>query len=315
MKENSCKGLETMPEDLLTAQEAADYLKLKKATVYEMVKRGELPSVKVGKRLRISRAALEALAGTARSEAGRMDRPERGRSRSSIVLCGQDPSLDLIANAVTAQPGNGSVVLRSYAGSYNSLNMLYQGRVDIATAHLWDEESRSYNLPYLRKLLPGLEIQAVRLFGRTMGMYVQAGNPKGITGLDDLRRRDIRLVNRERGSGTRVFLDEKRKALGISVRHLSGYGREETTHMTVAGAVARGEGDLGFGAEAAARQVQGVAFLPLQLEWYDMVLLRERREERPFQAVMDYVCSQAFQRELDQTGAYDLSQTGRVFEL
>lgn len=302
-----------MPEDLLTAQEAADYLKLKKATVYEMVKRGDLPSVKVGKQLRISRSALEALAGTAHRE--ERDRPERDRPRSSIVLCGQDASLDLIANAVSAQPGNGSVVLRSYAGSYNSLNMLYQGRVDIATAHLWDEESQSYNLPYLRKLLPGLEVQAVRLFGRTMGMYIQAGNPKGITGLDDLRRRDLRLVNRERGSGTRVFLDEKRKALGIPSRQISGYQREQTTHMTVAGAVARGEGDLGFGAEAAARQIPGVDFLPLQREWYDMVFLRERREERPFQAVMDYVGGPGFLRDLDQTGTYDLSQTGRVFEL
>ena len=30
---------------------------------------------------------------------------------------------------------------------------------------------------------------------------------------------------------------------------------------------------------------------------------------------MDYVCAQAFRRELEQTGTYDLSQTGRVFEL
>ena len=146
-------------------------------------------------------------------------------------------------------------------------------------------------------------------------MYIQAGNPKGITGLDDLRRRDLRLVNRERGSGTRVFLDEKRKALGIPSRQISGYQREQTTHMTVAGAVARGEGDLGFGAEAAARQIPGVDFLPLQREWYDMVFLRERREERPFQAVMDYVGGPGFLRDLDQTGTYDLSQTGRVFEL
>lgn len=304
-----------MAEDLLTAQEAADYLKLKKATVYEMVKRGELPSVRLGKQLRISRAALEALAGTGGRTERRQEKPELDRPRNSVVLCGQDGSLDLIANAVTAQQGNSSVVLRSHAGSYNSLNMLYQGKVDLATAHLWDEESQSYNLPYIKKLLPGLEVQVIRLFGRRMGLYVRKGNPKGISGLEDLRRREIRLVNREKGSGTRIFLDEKRKALSIPRTQIPGYDDEQNTHLSVAGAVARGDGDLGLGAEAAARQVMGVDFLPLQQEWYDLVFLRERAAEKPFRAIVDYVCSPEFRLDLSQTGEYDLSQTGRMFEL
>lgn len=304
-----------MAEDLLTAQEAADYLKLKKATVYEMIKRGELPSVKLGKQLRISRTVLEALAGTAQKREERQAKPELDRPRNSVVLCGQDGSLDLIANAVTAQAGNSSVVLRSHAGSYNSLNMLYQGKVDLATAHLWDEESQSYNLPYIKKLLPGLEVRVIRLFGRQMGLYVPNGNPKEITGLDALRRRDVRLVNREKGSGTRIFLDEKRKALGIPRSQVLGYDYEQTTHLSVAGAVARGEGDLGLGAEAAARQIMGVDFLPLQREWYDLVFLRDREGEKPFRAIADYVCSPDFRLDLSQTGEYDLSQTGRVFEL
>ena len=295
-----------MGEDLLTAQEAADYLKLKKATVYEMVKRGELASVKVGKQLRFSRRALEALTGP------RPEKPPLGRSRREVVLCGQDSSLDMIANTVTARQGNASVVLRSYAGSYNSLNMLYQGKVDLATAHLWDEATGSYNLPYISKLLPGLEVVVVRLFGRTMGMYVQKGNPLGIQSLEDLRRPEVRLVNREKGSGTRIFLDEKRKALGIPRTAISGYDQEQNTHLTVAGAVARGDGDLGLGAEAAARQIPGVDFLPLQREWYDLVFLREREAEPPFRAILDYVCSPAFPRDLAQTGEYDLSRTGEI---
>lgn len=302
-----------MADELLTAQEAADYLKVKKATVYELVKRGDLPSAKVGKQLRIPRAALERMAGRGgRSPARDGRREER---RDSVVLCGQDASLDIIANCVTARQGNRAVVLRSYAGSYNSLNMLYQGKVDIATAHLWDEESGSYNLPYVKRLLPGLEVLVVRLFGRTMGLYVRKGNPRGISGLADLAREDVTLVNREKGSGTRIFLDEKRKALGISRGSIRGYDREQTTHLTVASAVARGEGDLGLGTEAAARQVPGIDFLPLQREWYDMVLLADSREEPAFRAVLDYVASERFRLDLSQTGEYDLSQTGREFRL
>ena len=138
-----------MTSELLTAQEAADFLKLKKSTVYEMIKRGDLPSAKIGKQLRIARSDLEALApggAPARAEesAPRPERPPEG-GPNRVVLCGQDGSLDLIANYVTASPGNGAVVLRSHAGSYNSLTMLYHGKVDIATAHLWDEKTQSYN--------------------------------------------------------------------------------------------------------------------------------------------------------------------------
>ena len=155
-----------MSDDLFTAQEAADFLKVKKTTVYELVKRGDLPSTKIGKQLRIPRAALEGMTGAAHSQPSAKP-PLREGGRAGVILCGQDSSLDLIANQVTASAGNGAVVLRSHAGSYNSLTMLYHGKVDLATAHLWDEKSGTYNLPYIEKLLPGIEVTVVRLFGRT----------------------------------------------------------------------------------------------------------------------------------------------------
>lgn len=303
-----------MADDLFTAQEAADYLKVKKTTVYELVKRGDLPSTKIGKQLRIPRAALEGMMGAPHSQPP-VKPPLREGGRAGVILCGQDGSLDMIANFVTASAGNGAVVLRSHAGSYNSLTMLYHGKVDMATAHLWDEKTQSYNLPYIEKLLPGLEVTAVRLFGRTTGIYVPAGNPKGVEGISALGRGDLLLVNRERGSGVRVLIDEKRKAMGLSPRQIRGYDEERTSHVTVAAAVAAGLADYGFGAEAAARQVEGVDFLPLQQEWYDLVLPSARREEPAFRAVLDYVVSSRFRRDLEQTGRYDLSQTGRIFEL
>ena len=304
-----------MPDDLLTAQEAADYLKLKKTTVYELVKRGDIPSTKIGKQLRIPRAALEGMTGAPRPAEPPKKPLLRESGRPGAILCGQDSSLDMIADFVTSSVGNGAVVLRSHAGSYNSLTMLYHGKVDMATAHLWDEATGTYNLPYISKLLPGMEVTAVRLFGRTTGIYVPTGNPKGIEGVSALARPELRIINREKGSGVRVLVDEKRKAMGLSPRQIRGYDEERTSHMTVAAAVASGEADYGFGAEAASRMVDGVDFLPLQLEWYDLVLPTARREEPAFRAVLDYVTSQRFRRDLEQTGRYDLSQTGTVFEL
>ena len=305
-----------MSNDLMTAQEVADYLKLKKATVYEMVKRGDLPSTKIGKQLRIARADVEQLAAPshAASHATEADPAAIGSKHRSVVLCGQDVSLDLIANHISSLP-NVPNVLRSYAGSYNSLNRLYHGRAAIATAHLWDEESGQYNLPYLSKLLPGMDVMAVRLFGRTIGIYVRRGNPKGIASIADLARPDVTICNRETGSGTRILLDSKLKALGIPKSAIAGYGTEQTSHLTVAGAISRCEADAGLGIEAAARQVRDVDFLPLQLEWYDMIFAADLRDRPPYSTIVEFVSSPAFRRELELLGNYDFSQTGRQFLL
>lgn len=303
-----------MAEDLLTAQEAADFLRVKKSTLYEMVKRGQIPSAKIGKQLRIARADLEAFFRTpAPAEASAAAQtPQPMAKAGTLVLCGQDSCLDIIANSVSALPG-AVPVLRSHSGSYNSLYMLYQGKVDIATAHLWDGETDSYNLPYLPKLLPGVQTIAIRLFGRMEGIYVRRGNPKKIKGLEDLRRTDVTMVNREKGSGVRILLDQKLKAMGIDHTAVRGYDREHNNHLSVAGAVARGEADMGVGAETAARQVPDVEFIPVQKEWYDMVFPAYREREATFRLLIEYVTSPAFREELAQFGSYDLSQTGKLF--
>ena len=301
-------------QNLLTAQEAADLLKVKKATVYEMVKRGEIPAVKIGKQVRIAQEALEQ---KLRPGAGRQEVPQPQQEASGgngIVLCGQDSCLNIIANHMSALPG-AMPMLRSYAGSYNSLHLLYQGKVDIATSHLWDEESGSYNSPFITRLVPGIPVTVVRLLGRNMGIYVKAGNPKGITGVESLGSGKISMVNREKGSGTRILLDEKLKVQKIDRNRIPGYEREYNNHLSIAGAVARGIADFGMGAETAARQVDGVEFLPLQKEWYDLVFPAEREGEPTFRLLMDYLTGGGFREEVAATGNYDLSQTGQVFRL
>ena len=298
-----------MSQDLLTAREAAELLKVKKATVYEMIKRGEIPAVKIGKQLRIDQKDLNKLLQPAAGEES-----EEEPVRSGIVLCGQDNCLNIIASHISALPG-AVPVLRSYAGSYNSLHQLYQGTADIATAHLWDEETGTYNFPFITRLLPGIPVVVIRLLGRTMGIYTAAGNPRHIEGIGSLASGSITMVNREKGSGTRILLDEKLKALGIDTRTLPGYSREYSDHLSIAGAVARGEADFGMGAEAAARQVDGVDFLPIQMEWYDLVFPRARQEEPTFRMLTEYLTGPEFRREIAATGPYDMSRTGQIFYL
>lgn len=111
-----------------------------------------------------------------------------------------------------------------------------------------------------------------------------------------------------------MLLDEKLKAMHFSGRNMVGYDNEQTSHLGVASAVARGDGDFGLGIERITTQVGNMEFIPLQKEWYDMVFLAEQIEEAPFSTILDYISSSKFMREISQIGDYDFSQTGRILK-
>lgn len=308
----------------LTPQEVADILKIAKNTVYELIKRGELNSYRVGKKVRVDEKDVEEyknrtksikvnkqagiLQGTA--EAGFLFNDGLPRI-NSFVICGQDVMLDILSRHLQMHP-NGVQALRSYIGSYNGLYALYQGSVQIATAHLWDGDTGEYNVPYVRRMLPGVPAVIVHLACRLQGFYVPKGNPKGIKGWDDLKRKDITVINREKGSGTRVLLDEHLRRLGIPAHSIKGYERESTSHLAIASAIARGGADIGIGNEKSGLQVKGVDFIPLQTERYEMVIKKEDVDKTPFRVVMEILRSAEYRMELEGIGGYDLTDLGKI---
>jgi putative molybdopterin biosynthesis protein len=305
----------------LTPQEVADALRIAKNTVYELVKRGELPAYKVGNKFRFNPRDVEAYKNggqprdpTTKAPAHRSvaaPASPAAREPQGFVLAGQDVLLDMLAQRLEAHP-QGTRVFRSYLGSYNGLHALYQGEVQAATAHLWDGRTNQYNLPFLPYVLPGMPVVVVHLAVRTVGFYVARGNPHGLAGWTDLGRADLTLVNRERGSGMRVLVDEKLRLQETPANRVPGYGSVFTTHLAAAAAVSRGEGDYALGSEKAARQVNGIEFLPLQQERYELVFPAEDKDQPVFRALVEVVQSPAFRRELDALGGYGTGETGRV---
>jgi putative molybdopterin biosynthesis protein len=335
-----------MEPPLLTAEDVARQLRIKKYTVYELIKRGELPSSRVGKQVRVSQEDIDRYLragrtgpfqetndspGTRSGEGGKRGAAEGGVPRNAaypgpaafragyepaeapIILSGQDVCLDLLVNRLSVL-GLGPV-FRSYSGCYNSLIALYHGKVTLAAAHLWDGETDTYNYPFIRRLLPGLPVGVFRLAGRRQGFYVKKGNPLNIRDWKDLARPDITMINRERGCGTRILLDQKLALFGIRAETIRGYGRESTSHMVCAGAVAKGGADLGCGCERGAEHIAGAEFIPLQLEWYDLVFCLRDRDTPAVKALSAYISAPEFTQDLELMGGYDLSQTGVYAEL
>lgn len=226
-----------MVERYLTPQEVADLLKIKKNTVYDMIKKGSLRAVKVGKQFRVAEGNVRAVLGQCAPAARAGYQPPTGGER--FVVCGQDTLLDLLCDSANTALGE-PFFFRSHMGSYNGLHAMYQGQADAATAHLWDMETDTYNLPFIPKLLPGERVAVFHLVGRTVGIYVAAGNPKGIVQIEDFARPGVTMVSREKGSGIRVLADSLFARAGIAPRAVHGYETVAGSHLAAAACVAGG---------------------------------------------------------------------------
>ncbi|AJA47503.1 hypothetical protein CPAST_c14240 [Clostridium pasteurianum DSM 525 = ATCC 6013] len=321
-----------LQDTALTPQEVADILKIAKNTVYELIKRGELNGYKVGKKLRIDFKDVEAYKN--RSKNPQLTQSNNINDNFSdnnnplsfetlspplyeptsvrdFVICGQDVLLDILSRYLEYNL-HGSRILRSYTGCYNSLFALYLGKIQVSTVHLWDGDSGEYNIPFVRRMLPGIPTIIVHLACRMQGFYVAKGNPKDIKSWEDLKRSDISIINRERGCGTRILLDEHIRLLGIDPYSIDGYSRECFSHLAVASTVARGGADLAIGSEKMGLQVKNIDFIPLQKERYELVIKKEDMNKPFFKVLMDIINSNNFKMELEGLGGYDLSETGKI---
>ncbi len=197
----------------------------------------------------------------------------------------------------------------SFVGSLAGLMALESREADIAGAHLLDAETGEFNVPFVRRLMPHEKVVLINLVQRVQGLMLPHGNPKGITGIADLKSPDITFVNRQKGSGTRMLLDSQLIALDIAPGEVKGYDREEKTHVAVANAVAQGQADVGLGAQSAAIAAS-LDFIPLVKERYDLIALEETLARPPFRRVLDVVRESGFQKMVGSLAGYDLSDTG-----
>ncbi|MFF2447303.1 substrate-binding domain-containing protein [Neobacillus sp. NPDC058068] len=299
-----------------TIEEVSQLLKVSKLTIYDLIKKGELPVFRVGRQMRMDAADLDQYIKNQKSPqetvaAIPMADSHRSETKAShnIVISGQDIVLDILGKHIEKSSPYKS--LRSYSGSLNSLISLYNGDCDIVSLHMFDGDTGEYNLPYVKRILTGNRYILLNLVSRKAGLYVKKGNPLNITSWPDLSQPHITMINREKGSGARILLDEQLRIHQISSKAITGYEHEETNHLSVASAVATGKADVGVGIEKAAKMV-GVDFVPLITEQYDLVMLKTPENEALIRIVKEILSSSLFQTEISSLGDYDQAQTGSV---
>jgi putative molybdopterin biosynthesis protein len=196
-------------------------------------------------------------------------------------------------------------------GSLGGLLALQRGETHIAGTHLLDPDSGIYNIPDIKRAIPRVPVVLVHLAQRQQGILVARGNPKAIRSLQDLARNEIRFVNRQPGSGTRVLLDYELKKLRIDGAAIAGYNREEFTHMAVGVAVASGLADAGLGVRAAA-QALALDFIPIASEQYDLLFERRYFESACGAELLATIRSAPFHAAVSALGGYDTVKAGTV---
>ena len=237
-------------------------------------------------------------------------RPLESVEDTVVAIGSHDMTLDLLASHVRrARPE--LTLASSNVGSLGGLLALARGEAHLAGSHLLDEETGEYNLSFIQRFLKGKSIVVVNLVKRIQGLILPSGNPKGIEALNDLTRSDLTFINRQRGSGTRLLLDFKLNGLDIDAEEISGYDREEFTHLAVAAAIAGGRADVGLGILSAA-DVMGLNFIPVMSEQYDLVIPHEHYETEQVRFVLSIIRGETFRAEVDALGGYDTSAMGQV---
>ena len=239
--------------------------------------------------------------------------------RTLVAAGSHDLILDVIADMMSF---SGRACLASaHTGSLAGLASLKRGECHIAPVHLLDEETGAYNVSWIKNFFNETQINSdshesennvclIKGVGRVQGLIIQKNNPLGIKSLADICH--CHFINRQRGAGTRIFLDHLLKKENIDSNNIEGYKREAATHMAVAAAVHGGSADAGMGIAAAAKALD-LDFIPLGQEEYDFAVFSDYLKLNEMKIFIEILKSDEFHKKLAGfTDAYTWDRAGEI---
>ncbi|MPZ14393.1 MAG: helix-turn-helix domain-containing protein [Chloroflexi bacterium] len=263
-----------------------------------------------GRELQLGFVGADALLGDVTSPDDLLCLTSPERVERTAVLLGCDPGLGILGARLGLRSPDVRVLWLS-ASSQAALGAVASGNAHVAGIHLPDPRSGTYNLLFGRQALArtgGLVVEFARW---EQGFVVSPGNPKSITRVDDLVRTDVRMVNREPGSGSRAFLDALLTHGGLPTELIAGYQRTVTSHVAAAAAVAGGGGDVAVALRATALAL-GLEFVPLGEVRFDFIIPRAHVDHPAVAGLLELLNSGALRAELGALPGYDATRTGSV---
>lgn len=223
-----------------------------------------------------------------------------------VVIGSNDMVIDVI-NDLLAKKGKKTRLLSSHVGSLSGLKALKDNDCHIAPSHLLDKDG-TYNNDYIDMFFDKDEVCKINVVGRRQGIYIPKGS-KEIKTLDDLSGKT--MVNRQKGSGTRVLFDYLLDKNNINPYDIKDYDNEVNTHIQAALKVKNKECDFSIGVESQAIKM-GIDFIYLKDEEYQFIVRKESLELGMVKEVIEILKSPEFKKKMDQVGGYNTSHSGEI---
>jgi putative molybdopterin biosynthesis protein len=301
----------TMSEEMMNTKEVSAYLGINEKQVYALIKAGRIPGTRLTGKWVFPRKLIDEWIETG-ARGGLKEAREKSRGMEGALLASgsNDPVLDFLLTGMRHTHPE-FYFFCANTGSTEGLRALNDGHTDIAWTHLLDQESGRYNVPFLPKYLPDMKTVLVHLFRREIGIVAAPGNPLGIAGIEDIAGKEVRFVNRQAGSGTRILLDHHIGRLGIPSTDIEGYDKEVYTHVEVGLSILSGEADAGIATVAVSR-LMGLHFIPVTRENFDMALGQSTYFSKGIQALMEVLRSPGFRERFERLGGYGFEDAGKI---
>ena len=302
---------EKIVPELMNTREVARYLGINDKKVYFLAKAGKIPCTRVTGKWTFPKKLIDRW--IEESASGLVERKAKTEERDFLLAAGSDdPSLGILHDLYEAQTQTASFFMTTI-GSSAGLAAIRSGVADFATAHLLEPARTGADNLAPQELLPS-DTVVVELFYRELGMLVAAGNPKSIKSLRDLARPKLRIINRQPGSGTRIYLDQELSRFRLNGKKITGYDSIVSTHLEVGLRVLGGAADVGL-ATLTTAQLLGLDFIPFIRERFDLLVPKDRFFTRGIWALLGIVGSREFRARVDSLGGYDVTESGRIINL
>jgi excisionase family DNA binding protein len=302
--------MNSMPGNkFLTTKEVAQLLKVNEKMIYSLVNEKGLPATKVtGKWLFPRRLVEEWL------DAHILNYRQENAGYSSedgvLLLAGSDDPLFQKTLSLFHALRKDTVAFFSNQGSMGGLTSLRRGLCHIGVCHLLQDDNKEYNFDFAEQELDRAPV-FVNFSQREQGILLKPGNPKGISSISDLARKDVTIVNRHLGTGTRLLFDYEIARSEISSSDINGYHHEVSRHLDAGLEVLSGKADAAPAIRTVAGML-GLDFLPLRWERFDLLVSRERFFEKGIQSFISLLHEKEFRQLTTSLEGYDVSLCGKM---
>ncbi len=293
----------TQSMEIMSARDLSKYLKINEKKIYKLAQEATIPYIKIGGKVAFAKELIDKWI------------MENTQKENQIGIAGSDDWLVRkvidIWNYSVAK--NNGVIYYAPVGSINGLKLLANNAASMSCVHILDVEKKAYTLSYINRYLAKDGYKAVYLFDRSQGFFLKKHNPKGIRTLKDIAREDVKFVNRNRGSGTRLLFDFLLRESNIDQADIHGYNEEVESHMEAGLTVLQGTADVAFGMQHLAH-ILDLDFVPLFQERFDLVIPTDYFYSPLIKAFLTFFEQPTLAHYVKDFTGYDLKNVGSILE-